>query len=172
MKLISRRAAAARAIGGLKAEGDAEVYDPVREQGVYDHVARLAKSVVESAYLSAAEEVAGAGRSAEVILSEEAVKAIYREIMSVSLALERATRVAFFGPQGTFTHQAARSKFGASVRYVAESSIPDVFSAVSADRAEYGVVPVENSTEGPINIAWDILADTPLKVIAETYLTS
>ncbi len=162
VKLISRRAAVARRIGRVKSEGGAEVYDPVREQAVYDRVSRLAKSVVESG--------GKAGVKAEELLLEGALKAIYREIMSLSLALERPTRVAFFGPPGTFTHQAARSKFGASVQYVAESSIPDVFSAVSTDRAEYGVVPVENSTEGPVNVAWDVLADTPLKVIAETYL--
>ena len=148
VKLVGRRASLAQEIGLLKTSGDAQVYDPAREHDVYDRVAGLEKGP----------------------LPAKAVKAIYREIMSASLALERPTRVAYFGPPGTFTHQAARGKFGASVEYIPESSVPDVFSAVSADRADYGVVPVENSTEGPINIAWDMLADTPLKVIAETYL--
>jgi chorismate mutase/prephenate dehydratase len=148
VKLVGRRASLAQEIGRLKASGDAQVYDPAREQEIYDRVAGFEKGP----------------------LPEEAVKAIYREIMSASLALERPTRVAYFGPPGTFTHQAARGKFGASVEYIPESSVPDVFGAVSAARADYGVVPVENSTEGPINIAWDMLADTPLKVISETYL--
>lgn len=175
VKLISRRAAVARQIGRVKSEGGTDAYDPVREQAVYDRVARLAKSVVKPGSKpdgkTAVESGEGGGEGGEEEpLSEEALRAIYREIMSLSLALERAPRVAFFGPPGTFTHQAARSKFGASVGYVPEGSIPDVFSAVSADRADYGVVPVENSTEGPINIAWDTLAETPLKVIAEIYL--
>jgi chorismate mutase/prephenate dehydratase len=148
VELLGRRAAAAQEIGRLKAENGSQAYDPVREQAVYERIARYNEGP----------------------LPDEALKAIYREVMSASLALERPTRVAFFGPPGTFTHQAARSKFGASVEYVPESSIPDVFSTVSAGRAEHGVVPVENSTEGPVNIAWDILADTPLKVLAEIYL--
>lgn len=151
VKLIARRAAVARRIGQLKAEGGGEAYDPVRERAVYDHIEKLAESVGSP-------------------LPEGSLRAIYREIMSASLALERQVRVAYFGPPGTFTYQAARTKFGASVQYVSESSVPDVFSAVSADRADYGVVPVENSTEGPVNIAWDMLADTPLKVMAEVYL--
>lgn len=148
VKLISRRAAIAQQIGRLKAAAREQVYDPVREQEVRERIAQHNKGP----------------------LPVEALLAIYREIMSASLALERLTRVAFFGPPGTFTHQAARSKFGASIEYVPEASIPDVFSAVASRRAEYGVVPVENSTEGPINIAWDMLAETPLKVIAEVYL--
>jgi len=90
--------------------------------------------------------------------------------MSAALALEKSLKVAFLGPPATFTHQAARSRFGGSVEYHSCETIDDVFDAVQKDQADYGVVPVENSTEGAVNVTLDRLGDTALKIYAEIYL--
>ena len=70
--------------------------------------------------------------------------------MSASYELEKGLTIAYFGPAGTYTHEAARNKFGGSVEYSAQASITDVFAAVSRGNADYGVVPIENSTEGAV----------------------
>jgi chorismate mutase/prephenate dehydratase len=103
-------------------------------------------------------------------LPHEAFRSIYREIMSATIALERATRVSFFGQPGSFTHLAARVKFGSSVEYLPARDIRDVFLAVARVRADFGIVPIENSTEGGVNQSIDLLADTRLKVVSELYL--
>ncbi len=91
--------------------------------------------------------------------------------MSATIALERPTRVAFApGPAGSFTHLAARNKFGASVEYIPMRDIRDVFLAVARGRADYGVVPIENSTEGGVNQSIDMFAETRLKIASEIYL--
>ncbi len=148
VELLNRRMVAAKKIGKLKAERSEPVYDPAREREVYERITKLAESP----------------------LSASSLKAIWREVMSAGLQVQRPTRVAYFGPEGTFTHQAARRRFGGSGEYVCEAAIPDVFAAVASGRAEHGVVPIENSTEGPVNVTADALMDTPLSVIAEAYL--
>src|SRR5207244_605714 len=84
-------------------------------------------------------------------LSASAVRAIYREIMSASLALEKDLVIAYLGPEASWTHQAARAKFGTLVRYEAQQNISDVFHRVARRFADYGVVPIENSVEGAVN---------------------
>ena len=81
-------------------------------------------------------------------LPDKSIIAIYREIMSSSLSLEKTMTIAYLGPEATFTHQAALQKFGASLIYSAQKTIGDVFTEVAHGRADYGVAPVENSTEG------------------------
>ena len=83
-------------------------------------------------------------------ITDESLRAIYREIMSSALSLEKTMTIAYLGPEATFTHQAAIQKFGASLHYAAQKTIADVFAEVSKNRADYGVVPVENSTEGVV----------------------
>ena len=101
----------------------------------------------------------------------ESLRAIYREIMSASLALEKDLAIAYFGPEATWTHQAARGKFGASVRYLSRSrSISDVFDAVARGRADYGVVPIENSTEGAVNHTLDEFIESDLRICAQVAL--
>ena len=100
-------------------------------------------------------------------LPEKAIRAIYREIMSASLALEKDLTIAYFGPEATKTHQAARNKFGASVRYVPQVSIGDVFDVVARGNADYGVVPIENSTEGAVNHTLDMFMESELRICAQ-----
>jgi chorismate mutase / prephenate dehydratase len=146
--LLNERTRAAMEIGRLKQETDAEIYVPAREKAVLDRVTALNEGPLEDA----------------------SVTAIYREIMSAALALEHPMRVAYLGPEATFTHQAARSRFGGSVAYTACATISDVFAEVAKRKADYGVVPVENSIEGAVTHTFDELSSTPLKICAEISL--
>ncbi len=148
VELLGRRAGCAREIGRIKRLSSGDVYVPAREKAVLDHVRALNKGAMDDA----------------------ALMAIFREIMSASLALERRPKVAFFGPEATFTHQAARKRFGASVEYLPSETIEDVFDAVLREQADYGVVPIENSTEGAVTYTLDEFADKPVKICAEVYL--
>ncbi len=148
VKLINERADCAKRIGELKRSTGAGAFAPARERAVYERVLALNRGP----------------------LSAQSIKAIYREIMSGSLALERCPRVAYLGPAGTFTHKAARSKFGSSVEYHPEPSVRDVFLEVSREHSDYGVVPIENSTEGGVNQTIDCFYETRLKVCSEIYV--
>ena len=97
----------------------------------------------------------------------EAIRPVYREIMSASLSLEGTQTVAYLGPPSTFTHAAAMGKFGASARYVPLGGIKEVFDAVERGHALYGVVPVENSTEGVVNYTLDMFIDSTLLIYGE-----
>jgi chorismate mutase/prephenate dehydratase len=145
VQLINERASIVHEIGRLKASGNQGVYSPVREQAVYENVTKANKGP----------------------LSDEAIRAIYREVMSGCIRLEKSLVIAYLGPAGSFSHWAARSKFGESVDYEPVNSLDEVFEAVERGRAEYGVVPVENSTEGGIRATLARFLDTPLKACAE-----
>lgn len=103
-------------------------------------------------------------------LSPDALKAIYREIVSATQALDHKLVVAYLGPPATFTHQAARVRFGASAEYLACETIEEVFNAVQKKTADYGVVPIENSTDGAVTHTLDQFMQTPVKICAEIYL--
>jgi len=103
-------------------------------------------------------------------LDDEEVARLFREIMSACLALEKPLDVAFLGPEGTFTQAAALKHFGHSVRTKSMASIPDVFREVEAGSCDYGVVPVENSTEGVISHTLDMFIQSPLKICGEVVL--
>jgi len=145
VKLLNERTRHVLAIGDIKRKAGEEIYSPHREQAVLNRVCKL-----------------NAGP-----MTNESLCAIYREIMSGSLALEKSLTVAYFGPEATFTHQAAIQKFGSSLRYAAQKTIADVFAEVSKNRADYGVVPVENSTEGVVTHTLDMLVDSDLKIVAQ-----
>ncbi len=149
VRLLNERTRAAMDIGRVKQESGAEIYVPAREKAVLDRVTSLNKGP----------------------LHNTSVTAIYREIMSASLALEHNIKIAYLGPQATFTHQAARSRFGASVTYEACQTIADVFVAVQKQEADYGVIPIENSTEGAVTHTLDEFLSTPLKICAEIFLS-
>jgi chorismate mutase/prephenate dehydratase len=100
-------------------------------------------------------------------LSDDEVGRLVREVMSACLALEQPLKIAYLGPEGTFTQSAALKHFGHSVSTVPMSSIPDVFSSVESGHADYGLVPVENSTEGVISHTLDMFIDSDLKVCGE-----
>ena len=148
VRLLNDRTKVVVQIGKLKKRKGEEIYVPGREKMVFDRVASL-----------------NAGP-----LPDESLQAIYREIMSASLTLEHPFKIAYLGPQATFTHEAARSRFGTSVDYVSCETITDVFALVQKRGALYGVVPIENSTEGAVTHTLDQFVETPLKICAEIYL--
>ncbi len=151
LRLLNERATHVHEIGVLKRASGLEIYAPEREEQVLQ--ALTAKN----------ETLAG-------LVNEVAVRAIYREIMSASLALEKDLTIAYLGPEATWTHQAARNKFGTSVRYAPQFSIGDVFEAISRGRADYGVVPIENSTEGAVNHTLDVFIESDLHICAQLSL--
>ena len=146
--LLNERTGAALDIGKLKQKNGQGIYVPAREKEVLARVAKLNNGP----------------------LTEASLRAIYREIMSAALALEKSLKVAYMGPPSTFSHQAARSRFGGSVDYLSCDTLSDVFDAVDKKMADYGVVPVENSTEGAVTYTLDRFVDTTLKICAELYL--
>src|SRR5579863_4865590 len=148
VKLLSERTRHVLEIGAIKLKAGEEIYAPHREKMVLERVDKL-----------------NAGP-----ITQESLRAIYREIMSSALSLEKSLTIAYFGPEATFTHQAAIRKFGASLRYSAQRTIPDVFAEVSKNRADYGVVPVENSTEGVVTHTLDMFVDSELKIVAQIIL--
>ena len=148
VRLLNERTLQALEIGKLKTKKNAEIYVPVREKEVFDRITC----------------------HNEGPLPETSLRAIYREIMSASISLERDLSVAYMGPAATFTHLAARSRFGSSVAYLPFSDVREVFVAVEKKVADYGVVPIENSTEGSVNPTLDELINTPLKIYAEICL--
>lgn len=103
-------------------------------------------------------------------LSGEEMARLFREIMSACLALEQPMRIAYLGPEGTFTQAAALKHFGHSVATVAHAAIDEVFRDVEAGACHYGVVPVENSTEGVITHTLDMFLNSPLKIVGEVQL--
>ena len=103
-------------------------------------------------------------------LKNEHVAAVWREIMSACLALESPVRVAYLGPAGTFSEEAAVQFFGSSIEHVPCTSFDEVFRAATAGTAEYGVVPVENSTEGVVSRSLDLLLNSPLHIVGEVSL--
>jgi len=100
-------------------------------------------------------------------LSDDEVGRLVREVMSACLALEQPLKIAYLGPEGTFTQSAALKHFGHSVSTVPMSSIPDVFNSVESEHVDYGLVPVENSTEGVVGHTLDTFVDSKLKICGE-----
>ncbi len=145
LKLLSERAQTARDIGTAKNRGAVSVLDIARERAV----------------------IRAVRKANDGPLSDDAIEAIFREVVSACRAAQAPTSVAFLGPAGTFSHAAALKQFGRTAIHVPVDTIGDVFTAVEAGRAHYGVVPVENTTEGAVTPTLDGLADTPLKVIGE-----
>jgi chorismate mutase / prephenate dehydratase len=145
VKLLNERTQHVLAIGEIKRKSGAEIYAPHRERVVLNRVTKL-----------------NAGP-----LTNDGLRAIYREVMSASLALEKSLTVAYFGPEATFTHQASIRRFGGSLTYVPQKTIADVFSEVARRRADYGVVPVENSTEGVVTHTLDMFVDSDLKIVSQ-----
>jgi chorismate mutase/prephenate dehydratase len=148
VQLVNRRLRLAAQIGVLKRSARSRIYVAEREAEV---LVRLRKT----------------NRGP---LKETALNAIYREIMSAALALEKPLRIAYLGPEATNTHQAALKKFGASVEYHALTTIGDVFTAVEKGEADYGVVPLENSTQGAVRDAHDLFVESNVLIVAELYL--
>jgi chorismate mutase / prephenate dehydratase len=148
VKLLNERTEHVLHIGEIKLKAGEEIYAPHREQAVLERVCKLNQGPI----------------------TMESLRAIYREIMSSALSLEKSMTIAYLGPEATFTHQAAIQRFGASLRYSAQNSIADVFTEVSKRQADYGVVPVENSTEGVVTHTLDMFVESDLKIVAQVVL--
>ncbi len=148
VRLLNERTRHVLAIGDMKLAAGEEIYAPHRERAVLERVCGLNQGPI----------------------TNEQLRAIYREIMSSALALEKTMTIAYFGPEATFTHQAAIRRFGSSLRYSPQKTIADVFTEVSKRGADYGVVPVENSTEGVVTHTLDMFMDSDLKVVSQIVL--
>jgi chorismate mutase/prephenate dehydratase len=149
-RLISERAAAAQAVADIKlrSDPDAPFYRPEREAEVLRRV-----------------KARNAGP-----LDDETMARLFREIMSACLALEQPLEVAYLGPEGTFTQAAALKHFGHAVRTFPRASISDVFRDVESGSCRFGVVPVENSTEGVVSHTLDMFMRSPLRICGEVML--
>lgn len=143
--LLNKRTELVLDIGKIKNEQGREIYSPEREYEIYTKIDSVGKGPLPS----------------------NALKVIYREIMSAALSLEKDLKIAYLGPEATFTHLAALSKFGSSVKYESFPGISDVFIAVEKKHADYGVVPIENSTEGAVNHTLDMFVDSENKICSE-----
>src|SRR5262249_47977580 len=148
LRLLSRRAELAIAIAEQKARSNSEVYAPGREKGGLERLTRTNRGPLST----------GLGRAS------------VRARTSASRSLEQRLRIAYLGPEATFTHLAARQQFGAAADYLPAASIAEVFHEVESGRAELGVAPVENSTEGMVAHTLDLLADSALQICAEISL--
>ncbi len=145
LALINQRARHAQAVGRLK---NGTIYRPEREAQVLRRIKELNGGP----------------------LADETVARLFREVMSACLALEKPLTVAFLGPEGTFSQSAAVKQFGHAAQMQACVSIDEVFVEVAAGNTDYGVVPVENSTEGAVNRTLDLLQETSLKICGEVDL--
>jgi chorismate mutase/prephenate dehydratase len=149
VNLANRRAQAAMAIGRLKNQSGQAVYVPNREQQVLEHIRQVNKGPLPDAVLVA----------------------IWRELMSGCIALEKPLKVGFLGPEGSFSHLAAIRKFGSATEYVPQSDIRSVFLEVARGQCHLGIVPVENSLGGAVIDTLDAFLDLDVKICGELILT-
>ena len=145
--LLQARARLALQVGEVKARTNAPVYRPEREASIFKKL---------RAINSAADPLKG-----------PALEAIYRQIISACREVERRLRVAYLGPEGTFSEQAVRKHFGDGVDALACASIDEVFRASQTGTADFGVVPVENSTEGAVNRTLDLFLESSVTISGE-----
>ena len=148
VELLNRRLELAAEIGKLKRSKGAPVYVAEREDAVFRRIAALNRGPIK----------------------EEALRAIYREVMSAAIALEKPLVVAYLGPEASNAHAAAMRKFGASVGYQGVATVADLFTTVEKGESDYAVVPVENSTEGSVREALDCFVASDLKIVTQVHL--
>ncbi|MCF6286904.1 MAG: prephenate dehydratase [Candidatus Hydrogenedentes bacterium] len=148
VRLLNERAGFAQKIGNIKKEAKAPIYVPEREKEVKDKLTALNDGP----------------------LPDGAVHAIYREVISAMIALERPISVAFLGPRDTFSHMAAVEVFGGSAKYHPFPSFADIFTEVERGRIDYGIVPVESSMGGSVSDTQDRFISSDLKIINEMML--
>lgn len=148
VRLLDRRASLARKIGEFKKENGLPTYVPSRERKVLDRVASLSRGD----------------------FPKSGLETVFREIISSSISLEESLKVAYLGPETTFTHEAALKAFGASLDLEPLATVAEVFARVESGEAQHGVVPVENSMEGAVTHTFDELMNSPLRICGEVYL--
>lgn len=145
VRLLNERAKAAIGIGKIKKEEKRAAHVPQREREIFERLEKENQGPFPN----------------------EAIRVVFREIMSASLSLEQLLRVAYLGPKATFTYLACMKQFGVFANYIAVNSIKEVFTEVEKGLADYGVVPIENSTEGVVNHTLDMFIDSNLKITSE-----
>ncbi|MCC6418228.1 MAG: prephenate dehydratase [Gemmataceae bacterium] len=149
LELVNKRAVLAAEIGKVKNDQGGEIFQPAREEEVYKNVLDSNKGPLDAA----------------------TIRAVYREIMSGARALQKILKVSFLGPDYSFSHLAALERFGQAVEFMKVASIAAVFEEVNRGHADFGVVPLENSTDGRIADTLDMFTRLPqLKVCAEVRL--
>ncbi len=148
VRLLDRRAWLARRIGEIKHQNGLAAYAPARERAVLDRVAALSEGE----------------------FPKRGLQAVFREIISSSISLEGRLKVAYLGPEATFTHEAALRSFGSSIELEPQVTVAEVFARVERGEVQHGVVPVENSMEGAVTHTLDELMNSPLKICGEVYL--
>ena len=151
IRLINERTAIAVSIGKEKAASGKSVFDAKREAQVFEKVTSINNGPI----------------------GNNALRGIYREIISGNYALQQSVRIAYLGPKATYTHQAAYKQFGDSMEYRPMPTINDVFAEVDKSEADYGVIPIENSAEGVVFHSlhsFDILVGSDLKIVAQIFL--
>lgn len=147
-RLLNLRAKITSDVAKIKQKSGVSIYSPDREREVLRRLALVNKGP----------------------LSSSALEAIYREIMSSSLSLGNPLKIAYLGPEASFSHLAALKRFGSQIEYVPCDSIADAFLEVERDAADYAVVPIENSIEGAVSHTLDMLVDSDLKICAQIIL--
>ncbi|MGZ3439034.1 MAG: chorismate mutase, partial [Polyangia bacterium] len=135
LRLLNERARLVTEVGAIKAQLKQPFYVPERERQILERLAQANSGPFPT----------------------EALRPVFSEIISACLSLEHPLKVAFLGPEATFTHMAARTRFGLSARYVPAATVAGVFAEVEKGTADLGVVPIENSTEGVVNSTLDVL---------------
>jgi chorismate mutase/prephenate dehydratase len=152
LQLYNERMKLVKRVGEVKHRGNSPIYRPEREREILDRLYSL-------------------NRAEDGILSEKAIDALFLELFSVARNLERPEKIAYLGPEGSFTHQVAESRFGAISDYLPLNAIKDVVNAVESGQAKFGVLPIENSSNGIVGETFDLLEKTSLKIIAEVYIS-
>ncbi len=145
---LNERLTLAGDVAAAKAEAGLPIFMPEREEQVFLKLASLNTGPLDEATL----------------------RRVYGEIISVTRARQRKLRIAYLGPEATYTEQAAVKQFGPAIETMPQPLIPDVFTAVEKDEADYGVIPIENSTGGAVLHSLDMLAETELKIVSQVYL--
>lgn len=148
LELLNARMEYVRQVGNFKRDNKGPIYRPEREKQILDRL-----SSTDSR-----------------LMNRSAIEAIFLEIFAVSRNLELPEKVAYLGPEGSFTHQAAESRFGAISEYLMLPTIRSVFDSVETGRARFGVVPIENNQEGVVPETADLLREKELHIAAELYL--
>lgn len=149
LTLLSDRMLHVKEIGKIKQTSGTSIYRPEREKSILDRLKKLNDGV----------------------LNADAIDAIYLEIFAVSRNLEMPEKIAYLGPEGSYTHQAGESRFGAMGSYLPLNSIESIFKVLTNKEAKYGVVPIENNTEGAVGITLDCLGKyQDVKIVSELYM--
>jgi len=151
LELLNKRMKVVHRVGEIKHDSGTAVYRPERERAIIERLAKLSEDT-------------------QGTLNKGAIEAIFLEVFAVSRNLELPERIAYLGPEGSFTHQAAESRFGGMSDYLSLGSIHAVFKTLESKRAKFGVVPIENSRDGIVGETLDLLAKSSVKIVAELYM--